>query len=267
MGGSTNVSAMSDCDAEDAANGPVGAVPAHVGIIMDGNGRWAAARGLPRIEGHRRGVEALRRTVRAAIELNIRYLTVYSFSTENWSRPPAEVADLMFLLKRFIRNDLAELHRADVRIKVIGSRDTLKADIVGLLGEAEDLTRHNGGLTLVVAFNYGARQELASAVRRIAARVEAGELSAEAITVDTVARHLDTAGIPDPDLIVRTSGEQRLSNFLMWQAAYTEFVFLPGHWPDFDRAALESALAAFTRRERRFGATTLEGALKVKTAL
>jgi undecaprenyl diphosphate synthase len=261
------VGQMTDRDREQTSEVPAGAVPVHVGIIMDGNGRWAAARGLPRIEGHRRGVEALRRTVRAAIELGIRYLTVYSFSTENWSRPAAEVADLMFLLKRFIRNDLAELHRADVRVKVIGLRETLKSDIVGLLHEAEDLTRHNGGLTLVVAFNYGARQELTSAVRRIAERVESGELSADSITIDTVARHLDTAGIPDPDLIVRTSGEQRLSNFLMWQAAYAEFVFLSCHWPDFDRAALEGAIAAFTTRERRFGATTIEGALKVKTAL
>ena len=171
-------------------------VPKHVGIIMDGNGRWAAARGLPRLEGHRRGVEALRRTIRAAIELNIRYLTVYSFSTENWSRPVAEVDDLMFLLKRFIRNDLAELHRADVRVKVIGIRDGLKPDILGLLREAEDLTQSNGGLTLVVAFNYGGRQELASAVRRIAERVRDGSLAPEAVTVETVADHLDTAGIP-----------------------------------------------------------------------
>ena len=242
-------------------------VPKHVGIIMDGNGRWAAARGLPRLEGHRRGVEALRRTIRAAIELNIRYLTVYSFSTENWSRPVAEVDDLMFLLKRFIRNDLAELHRADVRVKVIGIRDGLKPDILGLLREAEDLTQSNGGLTLVVAFNYGGRQELASAVRRIAERVRDGSLAPEAVTVETVADHLDTAGIPDPDLIVRTSGEQRLSNFLMWQSAYAEFVFMPGHWPDFDRSALEEALAAFTTRERRFGGSASEEALKVKTAL
>ena len=242
-------------------------VPKHVGIIMDGNGRWAAARGLPRLEGHRRGVEALRRTIRAAIELNIRYLTVYSFSTENWSRPVAEVDDLMFLLKRFIRNDLAELHRADVRVKVIGIRDGLKPDILGLLREAEDLTQSNGGLTLVVAFNYGGRQELASAVRRIAERVRDGSLAPEAVTVETVADHLDTAGIPDPDLIVRTSGEQRLSNFLMWQSAYAEFVFMPGHWPDFDRVALEEALAAFTTRERRFGGSATDGTLKVKTAL
>ena len=244
-----------------------GPVPTHVGIIMDGNGRWAAARGLPRLEGHRRGVDALRRAIRAAGELNIRYLTVYSFSTENWSRPAAEVDDLMFLLKRFIRNDLAELHRNDVRVKVIGIRDGLKPDILGLLREAEDLTRSNRGLTLVVAFNYGGRQELASAVRRIAERVQAGTLVPDDVTVDTIADHLDTAGIPDPDLIVRTSGEQRLSNFLMWQSAYAEFVFLPDHWPDFDREALETALTAFTTRERRFGGRNADEALKVTTAL
>jgi undecaprenyl diphosphate synthase len=258
---------MSDLDQTASGEPRHAAVPTHVGIIMDGNGRWAAARGLPRIEGHRRGVEALRRTIRAVIELNIPYLTVYSFSTENWSRPASEVDDLMFLLKRFIRNDLAELHRADVRVKVIGSREGLKPDIVVLLTEAEDLTRHNSGLTLVVAFNYGGRQELASAVRRIAERVRSGDLDPAAISTETVARYLDTAGIPDPDLIVRTSGEQRLSNFLMWQTAYSEFVFMPGHWPDFDRATLEQALAAFTARERRFGGTARDGTLKVKTAL
>ncbi|MCW6510391.1 isoprenyl transferase [Lichenifustis flavocetrariae] len=256
---------MTDLDHATPNDRP--AVPAHVGIIMDGNGRWAAARGLPRIEGHRRGVEALRRTIRAAIELNIRYLTVYSFSTENWSRPAAEVADLMFLIKRFIRNDLAELHQHDVRVKIIGTRDGLKPDIVGMLDEAQDLTHRNRGLTLVVAFNYGGRQELAAAVRRIAERVLAGELAPHSISTETVADHLDTAGIPDPDLIIRTSGEQRLSNFLMWQTAYAEFVFQPGHWPDFDRCALESALAAYMGRERRFGGTTAEGPLKVKTAL
>ncbi len=228
-------------------------VPAHVGIIMDGNGRWASARGLPRFEGHRRGVEALRRTVRAASELGIRYLTVYSFSSENWTRPVQEVSDLMGLLKRFIRKDLAELHRTGVAVRIIGERERLPNDIRSLLYEAEELTRHNGGLQLIVAFNYGGRQEIAAAVRRIAFQVQSGELSPAAVTTETIAAHLDTAGIPDPDLIIRTSGEQRLSNFLMWQTAYSEFVFLAGHWPDFDRAALESAIDAYMARERRFG--------------
>ena len=261
------MTAMTDLDLDRVASGSRD-MPAHVGIIMDGNGRWAAERGLPRIEGHRRGVEALRRTIRCAIELNIRYLTVYSFSTENWSRPAQEIADLMGLLKRFIRNDLAELHQADVRVRVIGNREDLKHDIVSLLREAEELTRHNQGLTLVVAFNYGGRQELASAVRRIARQVAAGDLDPASISTAVIAENLDTAGIPDPDLIVRTSGEQRLSNFLMWQAAYAEFVFLPGHWPDFDRCAFESALAAFTSRERRFGGASINSATrKVKSAL
>ena len=230
--------------------------PAHVAIIMDGNGRWAAARGLPRIEGHRRGVEALRGAVRSAIELGILHLTVYSFSSENWTRPVEEVSDLMRLLKHFIRSDLANLDRNGVRIRVIGTRDTLAPDIRALLEEAEDRTRCNTVLTLVVAFNYGSRQELASAVRRIAQQVSSGELDPQAITPDLIDAHLDTCGLPDPDLIIRTSGEQRLSNFLMWQSAYAELVFLPIHWPDFDRAAFEGALETFTRRERRFGGVT-----------
>jgi len=228
-------------------------VPLHVGIIMDGNGRWAARRGLPRIEGHRRGVQALRETVRAAIEFGIAYLTVYSFSQENWSRPVQEVADLMGLLKRFIHNDLEDLCRANVKIKVIGARDNLKPDIRALLEEAEHRTGKNTGLTLIVAFNYGSRQEMAAAARALAKEVAAGRITPEDINEAAVARHLDTAGIPDPDLIIRTSGEQRLSNFLMWQAAYSELVFLPVHWPDFDRQALAAALAEFSARERRFG--------------
>ena len=243
-------------------------VPLHVGIIMDGNGRWAAARGLPRFEGHRRGVEALRRTVGSAIDLGIRYLTVYSFSAENWTRPLEEVSDLMGLLKRFIRKDLADLHRNGVRVRIIGERERLAPDIRGLLREAEDLTRGNDGLQLIVAFNYGGRQEIAAAVRRIAHQVRSGDIAPETINPDLIAAHLDTAGIPDPDLIIRTSGEQRLSNFLMWQTAYSEFVFLPGHWPDFDRDALNSALAAFEARERRFGGVVSEDVeRKVKTAL
>jgi len=230
--------------------------PKHVGVIMDGNGRWAQSRGLPRFEGHRRGVEALRQTVRAAIEMKLGYLTVYSFSVENWTRPVEEISDLMGLLKRFIHHDLKELHKAGVKIKVIGIRETLKPDIRALLEEAENLTQANRALTLVMAFNYGSRQEIASAARAMAVKVAAGLLRAEDIDETMLTSHLDTAGIPDPDLIIRTSGEQRLSNFLMWQAAYAEFVFLPIHWPDFDRAAFEMALAQFASRERRFGGVT-----------
>jgi undecaprenyl diphosphate synthase len=207
-------------------------VPAHVAIIMDGNGRWAAMRGLPRFEGHRRGVEAVRRTVRSAIGLGVRFLTIYSFSSENWRRPAEEVSDLMGLLKRFLRHDLADLHANNVRVRIIGERAALAPDLRLLLGEAEELTRANSGLNLVVAFNYGSRQEIANAARALAERVRHGELDPAAITVEAIGSALDTCGIPDPDLVIRTSGEQRISNFLLWQSAYAEFVFLPDLWPD-----------------------------------
>jgi undecaprenyl diphosphate synthase len=229
------------------------AVPRHVAIIMDGNGRWAAARGLPRTEGHRRGVEALRRTVRAAGDLGIGILTIFSFSSENWSRPPSEIRDLMGLLRRFIRNDLLELRQNGVHVRVIGERDDLEPEIRRLLEEAEELTKDNDKLTLVVAFNYGGRQEIARAAQRLAVDVAAGRLPASAITAERLAASLDAPDLPDPDLIIRTSGEQRLSNFLLWQAAYSELVFVPTYWPDFDRAVLEGAIAEYRRRERRFG--------------
>jgi undecaprenyl diphosphate synthase len=228
--------------------------PAHVAIIMDGNGRWAQARGLPRFEGHRRGVEAVRRAVRSAIAHDVRYLTIYSFSSENWRRPPDEVAMLMGLLKRFIRNDLADLNGNDVRVRIIGERGNLAPDIAPLLVEAESLTKNNRGLTLTVAFNYGGRQEIVEAARRLAIEVREGRVDANAIGVADFAERLDTAGLPDPDLIIRTSGEMRLSNFLLWQAAYAELVFLPILWPDFDDAAFVSALDEYASRERRFGA-------------
>ena len=228
-------------------------VPVHVAIIMDGNGRWAARRGLPRAEGHRRGVEAIRRAVRSATELGIRYLTVYSFSSENWRRPAQEVADLLGLLKRFVRHDLADLHRANVRVRIIGEREGLSPDIRGLLDEAESLTRGNTGLHLVVAFNYGGRQEIVRAVRILAERARAGTLDPAEIDIDTVESALDTNGIPDPDLVIRTSDEQRVSNFLTWQTAYSEFVFLPGFWPDFDHETFRAAIDEYGRRERRFG--------------
>jgi undecaprenyl diphosphate synthase len=234
---------------------PIGefTIPRHVAIIMDGNGRWAAARGLPRGEGHRRGVEALRRTVRAAGDLGIGILTIFSFSAENWSRPPSEIRELMGLLRRFIRNDLADLHHNGVHVRVIGDRDDLAPDIRGLLEEAEELTKANDKLTLVVAFNYGARQEIARAAQRLAAEVAAGRVAVADVTADKLATYLDAPDLPDPDLIIRTSGEQRLSNFLLWQAAYSELVFVPVYWPDFDRAALEQAIVEFRGRERRFG--------------
>ncbi len=229
------------------------ATPAHVAIIMDGNGRWAKQRGLPRLAGHRAGVEALRKTVRAAPELGISYLTVYAFSSENWSRPKSEVSDLMGLLKLFIRRDLAELHQSGVRVRIIGDKAGLQPDILALLEEAETLTAGNEALTLVIAFNYGGRDEIARAARRLATAVQRGDLDIEAITPDRFAAALDTAGIPDPELVIRTSGELRLSNFLLWQAAYSELVFLPCYWPDFSREHLVDALRSFAGRERRFG--------------
>lgn len=227
--------------------------PTHVAIIMDGNGRWAALRGLPRAEGHRRGVEAIRRAVRSASELGIRYLTIYSFSSENWRRPAQEVADLMGLLKRFVRHDLADLHKANVRVRIIGEREGLAPDIRALLVEAEALTAKNTGLTLIVAFNYGGRQEIVRAMRVLAERARAGILDPGRIDVHTVEAVLDTHGIPDPDLVIRTSGEQRVSNFLTWQTAYSEFVFLPDFWPDFDHETFRAAVEEYGRRERRFG--------------
>ena len=235
-------------DGPDRTDGPL-----HVAIIMDGNGRWAAARGLPRAEGHRRGVEALRRVVRAANELGILYLTIFSFSSENWSRPATEIGDLFGLLRRFIRNDLATLHRDGVRVRVIGERDGLEPDICALLTEAEDLTRDNRRLNLVVAFNYGARQEIARAAQRMAAAVAAGDLAVSAVTADKLASYLDAPDLPDPDLIIRTSGEIRLSGFLLWQSAHSEFYFTDVLWPAFRKIDFLRAIRSFQQRRRRFG--------------
>ncbi|MGO7901973.1 isoprenyl transferase [Rhizobium ruizarguesonis] len=235
-------------------------VPEHVAIIMDGNGRWAKQRGLPRTMGHRKGVEAVRETVRAAGAVGIKYLTLFAFSSENWRRPEAEVSDLLGLLKAFIRRDLAELHRQNVRIKVIGDRHSLRSDILGLLLEAEETTKDNTSLTLVIAFNYGSRDEIARAAVSLARDVEAGRLRAQDITPALINARLDTAGIPDPDLIIRTSGEERLSNFLLWQAAYSEFIFLPEYWPDFTPEIFRSALETFASRDRRFGGLSSQAA-------
>ena len=233
--------------------------PEHVAIIMDGNGRWAKARGLPRVAGHRAGVEALRKAVRAAADLGIGWLTVYAFSSENWSRPKSEVSDLMGLLKLFIRRDLADLHQSGVKVKVIGEREGLSRDIAALLEEAEALTANNRALNLVIAFNYGGRDEIVRAARRIAEATARGDLQSDALTPETFAGFLDTAGIPDPDLVIRTSGEQRMSNFLPWQAAYSELVFLSCYWPDFTREHLADALRQYAARERRFGGVLEEG--------
>jgi undecaprenyl diphosphate synthase len=233
--------------------------PEHVAIIMDGNGRWAKARGLPRVAGHRAGVEALRKTVRAASDLGVGWLTVYAFSSENWSRPKSEVSDLMGLLRLFIRRDLAELHQSGVRVRVIGEREGLSADIASLLDEAETLTAENSALNLVIAFNYGGRDEIVRAARRIAAATMRGELDAGSLTPEVFAGFLDTAGIPDPDLVIRTSGEQRMSNFLPWQSAYSELVFLPCYWPEFTGEHFAEALRQYAARERRFGGVIPQG--------
>lgn len=239
-------------DAED--NRPL-RPPAHVAVIMDGNGRWAKARGLPRTAGHKKGVDAVRSTVEAARELGIGYLTIFSFSSENWRRPEEEVSDLMQLLRFYLRSEIAELHRGGVRLRVIGDRERLSADIIRLIEKAEDLTKDNRRLTLVVALSYGSRQEIVTAARRLAEEVRAGRLEPRDIDEALFAGRLFTADIPDPDLIVRTSGEKRISNFLLWQAAYAELVFVDTLWPDFTKRDLEAAIEEFHRRERRFGAT------------
>ncbi len=227
--------------------------PQHVAIIMDGNGRWAQERGLPRAIGHRMGVEAVRRTIKSAIELGIRHLTLYSFSTENWSRPASEISDLMGLMKRYISRDLAELHQNGVRIRTIGERDNVDPDLLTLIDEAVQVTAFNTRLDLIIAFNYGARNEIALAAARLAGRVARGEIEPGDVTPEAVSAELDTAGIPDPDLLIRTSGEARLSNFLLWQCAYTEFVFLDAYWPDFGHELFKSAIDEFHARDRRYG--------------
>jgi len=238
-----------------SSHGP-GAVPVHVAIIMDGNGRWAKARGLPRAAGHRKGVEAVRRAIEAAKELGIGYLTLYSFSSENWSRPESEVLDLMQLLRFYLRSEIADLHKNGVRVRVIGDRVRLAPDIIKLIDNAEALTRDNRDLTLVVALSYGARQEIAAAARQLAELARQGRLVPADIDERLFADHLQTSDIPDPDLVIRTSGEKRLSNFLLWQSAYAELVFVDTLWPDFTKRDLEDAIQEFRRRERRYGAVS-----------
>ncbi len=227
--------------------------PAHVAIIMDGNGRWARARGLPRTVGHHRGVEAVRRTVEAAADLGIGHLTLFGFSTENWGRPEDEVSELMGLLRRYLRSEVAELHRNGVRLRVIGERTRLQPDIVDLIANAEQVTQNNTTLQLTVALSYGARQEITAAARRLAEAVRDGELPLDRLDEAAVAERLFTHAIPDPDLVIRTSGEKRISNFLLWQAAYAELVFIDTLWPDFGREHLEMAIGEYQRRERRYG--------------
>ncbi|MGE0725797.1 MAG: isoprenyl transferase [Alphaproteobacteria bacterium] len=230
------------------------AVPRHVAIIMDGNGRWARARGLPRAAGHRQGAEALRRTVRAAGELGIEYLTLFGFSSENWKRPAAEIDDLLGLLRHYLRAEIAELHGAGVRLRVIGERGRFAADIRSLIANAEETTRLNDALHVTMALSYGGRQDIVAAVRRLAAAARAGRIAPEEIDEAMVSASLATADLPDPDLVIRTSGEQRISNFMLWQSAYAELIFPDVLWPDFGKAQLEEAIRDFRTRERRYGA-------------
>src|SRR5215831_7396638 len=229
--------------------------PRHVAIIMDGNGRWAKARGLPRIAGHRRGAEAARRAVIAAAELGVAYLTLFGFSSENWKRPSIEIQDLMALLRLYLRGEIAELHRNGVRLKVIGDLAKLDADIISMIERAEAVTRDNTRITLTIALSYGGRAEIVAAVRAIAKEAVSGNMATESIDEECVARHLFTPELPDPDLLIRTSGEQRISNFLLWQCAYSELVFTKTLWPDFSKTDLQKAIHEFCGRERRYGAS------------
>jgi undecaprenyl diphosphate synthase len=220
---------------------------------MDGNGRWAKARGLPRVAGHRRGADAVRRVVRGAGELGVPVLTLFAFSTENWTRPADEVADLMGLLRHYLRSELDELLKNGARLRVIGNRQGLPDDVVRGISDAERMTKANSRIDVNICINYGARAEILHATRSLARQVAAGELSPDRIDEDRFERELLTAGLPDPDLVIRTSGEQRISNFLLWQCAYAELVFVDTLWPDFGKEHLEQAIAEFGRRERRYG--------------
>jgi undecaprenyl diphosphate synthase len=246
---------MSSDPAIDTANGarPALRIPRHLGVIMDGNGRWARARGKPRTEGHIEGVKALRRIVELCISYGVEHLTVFSFSSENWRRPPEEISFIFGLLHRFVASDLARLVANNVKVRIIGDRDSLDASLRRLIDDVESQTAANTGLVLVVAFNYGGKAEITEATRRIARAVADGRLDPSAITERTVEEALYTAGLPDPDLIIRTSGEQRISNFLLWQAAYAEFVFVEDNWPDFDESTFIRVLEDYASRERRFG--------------
>ena len=226
-------------------------LPHHIAIIMDGNGRWAQSRSLPRVAGHKQGAEAARRVVRAASSLGVDYLTLFGFSSENWSRPEGEIKELMNLLRYYLRGETAELHKNNARLRVIGDRSAFDQDIIDLIDHAETLTRDNDGICVMIALNYGGRNEILGAVQAVAERAADTGDSADAQQV--FEQSLMTAGIPDPDLLIRTSGEQRISNFLLWQCAYSEFIFTDTLWPDFDKAALEEALKEYSARDRRFG--------------
>jgi len=240
-----------------AANPQEENVPTHVAIIMDGNGRWAQARNLPRTAGHKKGVDAVRTVVETAAEIGVSYLTLFGFSTENWKRPSGEINDLMGLLRLYLKKEVSSLAKNGICLKIIGDRQTLPADIRSLITESEEKTANGGRLTLVIALSYGGRSDIAQAVQKIAHKVALGEIDPNTISEEVISSHLSTAKIPDPDLVIRTSGEQRISNFLLWQSAYSEFLFEKTLWPDFDREAFLKAIDAYQLRERRFGATSV----------
>ncbi|WP_020593684.1 isoprenyl transferase [Kiloniella laminariae] len=234
-------------------------IPNHIAVIMDGNGRWAKARRLPRAFGHRKGAEALRELLKAAIDIGIPYMTFYSFSSENWSRPQSEIEDIMGLLRRYLQSELATFHKAGIRLKVIGERSRLAKDIVQLIDDAEQQTAENDKMTVVMALSYGGRQEIVEAARQMAVRVSNNELSPDDISEELFERSLYTKDIPDPDLLIRTSGEMRISNFLLWQLAYSEMVFVEKNWPDFTRDDLVWAIEEYQKRDRRYGAAAEAG--------
>lgn len=244
-----------------AAGSREGEAPLHVAIIMDGNGRWARRRGLPRTLGHREGVKALKRTVESAADCGVGVLTVFGFSTENWRRPPAEVSELMNLLKSYVESDLERLAREGVRVRVLGRRTGLKPDILEIIERAERRTEGNDRFQLQVAFNYGGRADIVDAARRLAEKVAAGEARASDLDEAMFERELSTAAAPPPDLIVRTSGEHRISNFLLWESAYAELVFQEVLWPDYGPEHLKAAIAEFRSRERRYGGVSADDVL------
>jgi undecaprenyl diphosphate synthase len=236
-------------------------IPKHIAIIMDGNGRWANRRGLPRTAGHKQGAEAARRVVKDAAEMGVEFVTLFGFSSENWSRPESEIKELMSLLRYYLRSETAELHKSGARLRVIGNRAELDDDIIQLIENAEDLTKDNDKITLVIALNYGGRHDILQAAQRLAEKaVSEGRVPDMKVIEKEFPGFLMTAGVPEPDLLIRTSGEQRISNFLLWQCAYSELVFTDTLWPDFDREDLEQAVQDFARRERRFGAIKQTGA-------
>lgn len=230
--------------------------PKHVAIIMDGNGRWATARGKPRLFGHQAGVRRVREVVEACPDLGVKYLTVFAFSTENWKRSKAEVAGLMALFKRYIMKESTNLRDNGVRVRFIGSTDRLEPKLVSMMRDLEDMTTHNDKIELTVALNYGSRDEIARAVQRVAEDVKSGKIDPQDIDIDRLSMNMDTGDLPDPDLIIRTSGETRVSNFLLWQSAYAEYEFTQTLWPDFTAETFASCVANFCKRERRFGAVT-----------